>query len=180
VRVTTPTHPIAGYVSVNVSVAGIAGMVPTGALKITRGTRTCTIAKLSSTGSGVCSVVATAGTATISAAYAGDANYLATSGSSAPAVGKAASHLTITAKVTAASSGHHYITLTVKVTAIAGLIPSGTIAIRDGTQHCTATLSSGSAHCTITVGTGTYHPSTTYSGDSNYLTATVSTAIRAG
>jgi hypothetical protein len=65
----------------------------------------------------------------------------------------------------------------VTVSGVAGITPTGTVSISDGqggTCNTDALDSSGKASCEITEGTGTYTVTASYSGDSNYKSATKS------
>jgi hypothetical protein len=67
----------AGPVTYSVVVTGAAGLVPRGSVTVGDGAgRTCTIAALSVSGGGSCTITEPLGTYTVTASYAGDAAYL--------------------------------------------------------------------------------------------------------
>jgi large repetitive protein len=163
-------------VSVAVAVTTPGTGVPTGSVTVSGGTGvTCTVSLAGGTGS--CGLVfPTAGTKTITAAYAGDANYAgSTSAGASHQVNPAPSLTTITAHTPDPSTVGQAYTVSFTVTS-AGGTPTGTVAVSDGTGGtCAATVAVGSCQLTSTTA-GTKTLTASYAGDANF-TASVSAGV---
>ena len=182
VTVTGSPNPATGPRSVtySVSVKGVAGFTPTGSVSVSDGTLTCTIAALNGSGNGSCAISEPSGTYTVTASYAGSANYTAASGTSTETVGKAAPKVAIKGSPNPASAAGS-VTYTVTVTGASGFTPTGSVTVSDGTRSCTiSALGSGAGSCAISEPVGSFSVSAAYSGDPNYnpATATMSETVR--
>ncbi len=163
--------PVGAPYTVEVSVTSPAG-TPTGTITISDGTDDCTTGALSG-GSASCTLTSTtAGAKTLTASYAGDANYTSGSDTEAHTVSQATPTVTITSDDPDPSPVGAAYTVEVSVTSPAGT-PTGTVTISDGTDDCTTgALTGGSASCALTSTTGGSKTLTaTYSGDANFTTA---------
>lgn len=113
----------------------------------------------------------------VSAAYNGDSNFAASSGSLAngQTVNKADTS-TAVATITPEPSvvGQAYmVNVTVAAVSPGTGTPTGTVTIGDGTVNCMATLSSGSGNCSLTSTTaGTKTIGLSYNGDTNFNIST--------
>jgi hypothetical protein len=174
------TGTVAGAVVTSTSV----NVAPTGTVTLTAGTYTVSTT-LSSGGAYAFTVPANSlatGSDTISASYAGDANYGAATGT-APVTVTAAAALTPTLMVTPASSGvNSGASLSVTVTASGtGVTPTGTVTLTVAATETVAglpyssgaqALAGGTFTFTIPAGTladGTDTLNVLYSGDANYI-----------
>jgi hypothetical protein len=169
----SPTPATVGSVTYNVSVTGVAGTPPTGSVTVTDGTNDCSIPALSS-GAGQCAITEAAGSYSVQATYSGDNNYTTANGSLTENVGKATPTLTVTPPATAPTIGP--VSYQVSATEVAGLTPTGTVTLSDGSASCTISPFSESGACSLTEGAGTYTVQAFYSGDSNYNSANGSTS----
>jgi Big-like domain-containing protein len=161
-------------VAVSVSVTG-GGVTPTGGVTVTSGTDQCTIAALAG-GTGGCSLTLTsAGARTITAGYAGDANYAAASSAgTGHTVNPAATATAITADPTdpSAVSQAYTVSYTVTATAPGSGTPAGNVTVSDGQgATCTATVAAGSCSLTSTVA-GVLSLTAGYAGSSDYAAST--------
>jgi len=177
---TVPNPSIPGQaVLVNVTVLGDGVTVPTGNVTITGSDDVgATICPLNASGMTVgCAVTFTsAGARTLTATYAGDGNYVGSSGSASHNVSKGTpTAFLITADAPDPSLANVSVTVTV-VIAGAGVIPTGTVGISlSGGQAstCTITLVGGTGSCNVSFTTpGSYTITATYSGDGNYIIVT--------
>jgi len=144
------------------------GGTPTGNVTVSDGTDTCT----GSVAAGSCNLTpSTAGTQTLAATYAGDANF---SGSTSPGV----THTVTSASTTTTITGHtpdpsvvaQPVNVTFTVTSTGGT-PTGNVTVTDGTVGCTGPVAAGS--CTLTPLTpGTKTLTATYAGDGNFAGST--------
>ncbi|GAA2743398.1 hypothetical protein GCM10009868_16960 [Terrabacter aerolatus] len=135
-------------------------------------------------GTATCSTTwSSAGTRSLTAAYAGSAPYAASSSSVVGQVVNAASTTTRVASSTSPSVVGQSVTYTATVSAPApgGGVPSGTVTFRDGgsTITCaggaTQTLSSGTATCVVASGSaGTHSITAVYAGSTNHIASTSS------
>jgi hypothetical protein len=169
----TPDPSLPGQaVVVNVTVSGAGMPKPSGTVNITGADGNCNILLLAD-GTGSCSVTFnTTGHKTLTAAYNGDGNYAASSGTASHTVIKASTTTTITADNPDPSMPTHAITVSVKVDG-SGVTPTGTVDISGADINCTITLAGGTGSCNNvvfnTIGDKTL--TATYNGDGNYLTS---------
>ena len=158
-------------VPVNYSVAVVSpgGGTPTGNVTVSDGTYSCT----GSVAAGSCTITfANHGAKTLTAAYAGDANF---NGSvSAPGTAHLVNPASTTTAITSVSTNPSVVgqpvTIHYSVTAVApgGGTPTGNVTVSDGAQSCTGTVAVG--QCSIVFTTpGAKALSATYAGDGNYL-----------
>src|SRR5262249_5735836 len=169
----TPTSPVDGQgfmVSFTVTVSSPGAGTPTGNVTVSDGAVSCT----ATVGAGSCSLTSTtAGNKTLTATYAGDSNLNNSSGMTAHQVNKANTTTTITSDIPAPSvpGQAHPVSVTVAAVAPGAGLPSGSVAINDGTGGtCTVTaLSGGAGSCTLTSTTaGAKALVATYGGDANF------------
>lgn len=163
-----------GPVAYQVSVAGAAGIVPTGQVTVSDGGSSCPITLVG--GSGACSLDEAAAGYDVVATYGGDANY----GRAAGSVSEQVEQATPTVSISPASdpaAGPGSVTYDVAVGGVPGFVPSGGVTVSDGATSCDVlTLVAGGGSCSLVEGAGTYSVQATYSGDSNYLSADGSTS----
>ncbi|WP_156023205.1 Ig-like domain-containing protein [Terracoccus sp. 273MFTsu3.1] len=139
-----------------------------GSQTLSAGTATCTVAP------------ASAGTRSITAAYAGSAPYAGSSSAAVSQVVNAAATTTSVTSSTNPSVVGQSVTFTATVSASApgGGTPGGTVTFKDGatTLTCTGgtpTLTSGSTTCVVSlVSAGTRSITAVYSGSADHLTST--------
>jgi hypothetical protein len=169
VAVTPQAGATTGLVSYQVSVAGPAGaVVPTGSVQVSDGSNVCTAALTS--GAGGCSIEETAGGYSITASYGGDTNYSNATGTGSETVGLGLPAVTVTPSAGATTG---LVSYGVSVAGPAGaVVPTGSVQVSDGSNVCTAALTSGAGSCSIAEGAGGYSLTGTYSGDGNYSGAT--------
>jgi hypothetical protein len=164
----TPSQSVA----VSVTVSG-SGATPTGTVSITGADTNCSITL--SSGSGTCNVVFnTAGIKTLTAAYSGDGNYVASSDTESHTVNPlpgAPSTTSIIAHTPNPSTPGQAVTVNVSVSG-AGAAPTGTVDITGADNNCTLTLSGGSGSCNVVFST-TGHKILTalYNGDTTYASS---------
>ena len=174
-----PAQPVA----VNVTVGGT-GASPTGTVTITGADTNCTLTLIN--GSGSCNVVFnTTGSKTLTAAYNGDVNYVASSASTqhtVTTIAPGASVTTITADTPDPSVPLQSVAVSVTVNG-SGAAPTGTVAISGADTNCSITLSSGSGSCNVIFNstgsktlTATYGGSGSYTGSSSTTSHTVNNA----
>jgi CSLREA domain-containing protein len=174
--------------SVSVDSPGALGAVMTGNVTVSDGVSSC----VAGVGAGTCNLTSTtAGSKTITATYAGDANYNASPASTGVPhqVNKASTTVTITnaaALGTATVTGQSYTvqwSVTVdspgslsgsKSLAIGG--PTGTVTATDGVSTCMATIPTNSCSLTSTTA-GVKTITATYNGDTNYNASPASTGV---
>jgi large repetitive protein len=115
------------------------------------------------------------GSASIKATYSGDANFDAsTSAALTETVNKYTTSSSVVSGENPSSSGQS-VTFTATVTSSSGLIPTGTVTLKNGTATLGApqTLSSGVASFTTsTLAVGTHSITVVYNGDANDATST--------
>jgi hypothetical protein len=173
ITIDNPNPSTPGYVVVvGATVSGAGIPIPTGTVAITGADNNCNM--LLSNGTGSCSVTFnTTGYKTLTATYSGDGNYGPSSGSEYHVVIKGSTTTTITSITPEPSMPGQAVAMNVTVLG-GGVTPTGTVAITGADVNCTLTLSGGSGVCSVVSNTtGTKHLIATYSGDSNYLTSTV-------
>ncbi len=169
---TTPTSTTSGGTyTVNFTVTANApgGGTPTGTVNVSDGAGGTCSAALSG-GAGSCQLsTGLVGTRTITATYAGTADYSTSSGTASHTVTLLGSTTTITANTPNPSVIGQSVTFSVSVTSLLGT-PGGTVTITDGaTTLCTATLSGGAGSCSFTfTSAGTRTVTATYSGDATH------------
>ena len=156
-------------VTVSFSVAANApgAGTPTGNVTVSDGTQSCT----ATLAAGSCSITfASAGAKTLTATYAGDANFNGSTSAGEPhqvnPPAKADTTTTITSDTPDPSVVGQSVTINFTVTSSSGT-PTGNVTVSDGTQSCTATLAAGS--CSITFASaGAKTLTATYAGDANF------------
>ncbi|MEM9533172.1 MAG: Ig-like domain repeat protein, partial [Pseudomonadota bacterium] len=155
--------------SVAVTVSGD-GVDPTGSVMVDDGADNCSITLAA--GAGSCDLAsATAGGKTLTASYAGDANYLAAQDTEAHTVSQATPAVTITSDAPDPSPVGQAYEVVVTVTGD-GATPTGSVTIDDGAENCQLTLSGGTGSCNLTSTTvGARTLTAAYDGDANYSPA---------
>lgn len=143
---------------------------PTGTVTVNNSTGGSCTGSLSN-GSGTCNlIVGGTGTSTLSGTYSGDANY---TGSASPqsggiTVGKANSTTSVGTSPTATVVGQPY-AVNVKISPAYSGVPTGSVAVSDGTNSCAIILSGGAGSCSLaSSSTGTRTVTATYAGDGNF------------
>ena len=163
----TPDPSVVGQaVTVNYTVTSTAGS-PTGNVTVSDGTVSCT----GTVAGGSCSLTFTsAGAKTLTATYAGDANFdVSTSAGAAHTVNAAATTTTITSDNPDPSVVGETVMVNYSVTATSpgSGTPTGNVTVSNGTTSCTGTVGAGS--CSLTFTSAGSHPLTaTYAGDGNF------------
>jgi hypothetical protein len=111
------------------------------------------------------------GSKSLTATYAGDANFNASPASAAAShtVNKANTAAAITSDTPDPSTQFHAVTVqyTVPPQDPGGGTPTGNVTVSDGVDSCTATVAAGQCMLTLTT-TGTRTLTATYAGDTNY------------
>jgi len=141
---------------------------PTGNVTVTDGTDSC----VGTVAAGTCDLtLTTAGARTLTATYAGDANFASsTSAGVGHTVTQAATTTTITGVTPEPSLVGQAVTVAFSVTSSGG-VPTGDVTVSDGTLSCTGTVAAGSCSVTpLTPGPETFVA--TYAGDANFLGST--------
>jgi LPXTG-site transpeptidase (sortase) family protein len=140
---------------------------PTGDVTVTDGVDSCT----GTVAAGSCSLtLTTAGNRTLTATYAGDANFSGSTSAGEPhTVNQAATTTTITGDAPNPSVVGQAVTVNyaVAVTAPGSGAPTGNVTVTDGTDSCTGTVAAGSCNLTFT-STGSKTLTATYAGDANF------------
>jgi len=144
-----------------------AGGTPTGNVTVSDGTAQC----VGTVAAGSCSLTSTtAGGKTLTATYAGDANFASSvSVAAAHTVNQASTTTTITGDTPDPSTvGQSYtVSFTVAPNAPGGGTPTGNVTVSDGTAQCVGTVAAGS--CSLTsISAGAKTLTATYAGDANY------------
>jgi LPXTG-site transpeptidase (sortase) family protein len=156
-------------VTVNYIVAVVAPGTgtPTGTVTVSDGTQSCT----GTVAAGTCTITfSSAGSKTLTATYAGDANF---GGSTSPAEGHMVNMAGTTINITADAPDPSVagvplpVAYTVTVVAPGGGTPTGTVTITDGVDNCTVPVAAGACNLTMTT-VGGRLLTATYSGDANY------------
>jgi predicted outer membrane repeat protein len=173
----TPNPSVTGQgFAVTYTVTPANGGTPTGNVTVSDGTSFCT----ATVAAGQCTItIGAAGTATLTATYEGDVDFLtSTSTSVNQTVNKALTTTAITNQSVNPSVVGESVTITylVGVTAPGSGTPTGNVTVSDGLgATCTASVAAG--QCVITFTTsGPRTLTATYLGDSNYETSTSSGA----
>lgn len=145
------------------------GGTPTGNVTVSDGTSSCT----ATVAAGQCNLtITTAGTKTLTATYAGDANYNgATSPGFTQVVNKANTSAVITSQSTTSTptGQSFFVNFTVTVDAPGSGTPTGNVTVSDGVQSCTGTVASGICQLNLTT-LGPRTLTATYAGDANFNT----------
>jgi len=164
----TPDPSVVGQaVVVQYTVTPQGAGTPTGNVTVSDGVNSCT----GTVATGSCSLsLTTVGARTLTATYAGDANFNgSTSAGVAHTVNKADTTTTITADTPDPSTVGQAVTVnfTVVANAPGAGTPTGNVTVSDGVDSCTATVAAGS--CAITLANaGNRTLTATYAGDSNF------------
>ena len=144
---------------------------PTGNVTVSDGTDSCT----STAAAGTCSITfTTPGAKSLTATYAGDANFLtSTSAAESHTVSTASTTTTISSDLPDPSLVGEAVTINYSVVVVApgGGIPTGNVTVSDGTDNCTGTVAAGTCSITFTTA-GSKSLTATYAGDANFLTST--------
>ena len=168
--------------TVTVSAVAPGAGTPTGAVTFNDGATTLGTATLDSTGTASLTTSAlAAGTHTITASYAGDANFNAGTSSLSQVVNKMAATVTLNSSANPSLSGQS-VTFTISVAAASGNgTPTGTVALQDGSSPLsTLTLVNGQASFTISsLAVGSHSITASYAGDANFgaASATLSQTV---
>ncbi|MBS0555791.1 MAG: Ig-like domain repeat protein [Proteobacteria bacterium] len=169
------SYTISGSVVVKAPGSG----TPTGTVTVGDGSATSAPCTLSA-GAFSCTLASTsAGAKTLTATYAGDANYLGSSGTHAQTINKDATATTIASVApNPAGLGQAYVVSgTVSVSAPGAGTVTGTVTVSDGTALATCSLNSGAYSCNLTSFTaGAKTLTATYSGDTNNLTSSTTSS----
>ncbi len=156
------------HFSVEVTLPGSG--TPTGNVTVTDGTQICN----GSVAAGSCSIIfTTAGTKILTATYAGDNNFLASTSASQSHVVRAATTTAITSDQPDPSAVGQPVTFNyqVAVTPPGNGTPSGSVVVSDGAQSCFGSVAAGSCSITFTTA-GIKTLTATYVGDANFITST--------
>ena len=142
---------------------------PTGTVTVSDGTQSCT----GTARGGGCSIIfTTPGAKTLTATYAGDANFNGSGSVSgvAHAVNKASTTTTITSDLPDPSVAGQSVTInySVAVTAPGHGTPTGNVTISDGLLSCTGSAAAGSCSITFT-SPGTKNLTASYAGDTSFI-----------
>jgi hypothetical protein len=170
----SPDPSVVGQaVTVNYSVAVVApgSGSPTSNVTVSDGTDSCT----GTAAAGTCSITfSSPGEKTLTATYAGNANFNgSTSTTATHTVNKASTTTTITTDAPDPSVVSQAVTInySVAVTSPGTGTPTGNVTVSDGTQSCTGTVSAGTCSITFTTA-GDKSLTATYAGDANFSSST--------
>jgi serine protease len=176
-----PAASAGGKATVGVTVTGAfpgSGVAaPSGSVTVSDGTRHCLalLSGASGAATGSCQLAEpNAGSFIVSASFAGDSNFNASTNSTPLAVNKVKSVTTLTlSKASIAYGTQKSEVFTFKVTAAAGGTPYGSVGVYQGVAKvCTATLSKGKATCSLKakeLKKGSHTLYGYYGGDKNHL-----------
>lgn len=174
----TPSPSVAGQsVSFTTTLTGTASNgTPNGTVNIDFGDGNSSTVTLSGGTATTTHTYTTAGSKSVTANYSGDGtNYVASSGSLTQTVNKATSSPGLNISPSPGVAGQAS-TFSVTVTGASGVpTPTGTVTLNfgDGSSQSVLTLSNGTASTTHTYATaGNFTVNMSYSGDTNYATAT--------
>ncbi len=182
IQVTASPNPgvYGGSIELDATVTG-SGLTPTGTITFYDSSNTIGSATLSSGMASYTTAALSAGTHSIAASYAGDANY--TSGSSTVlnlTVNKAAAAVALTPSSIQITDEQNVI-VSVSVSGGSGLLtPSGTVTLSSGSYSQDQALSKGLASFSIPAGSlssGTNTLTAAYQGDAQYSASTATTSI---
>ena len=162
-------------VSFTVTVNSPGAGTPTGNVTVSDGAASCT----ATVAAGGCSLTSTtAGSKTLTAAYAGDSNFNGGTSTAEP-------HQVQKADTTTAITGHtptssvvgqaYTVSFNVTVNSPGAGTPTGNVTVSDGAVSCTATVAVGSCSLTSTTA-GNKTLTATYAGDSNFNNSSGMTA----
>jgi Ca2+-binding RTX toxin-like protein len=164
----TPDPSVVGQpVTVQYSVVPSGAGTPTGNVTVSDGTDSC----VGTVAAGQCTITLTSsGAKSLTASYAGDANFNASSSAAEPHQVNAADTTTaITSDTPDPSAVGESVTIAYSVAASApgGGTPTGNVTVSDGTNGCTGTAAAG--QCTITFATsGAKSLTATYAGTASF------------
>jgi hypothetical protein len=159
----TPNPSVVGQaVVVNFTVTSSGG-IPTGNVTVTDGTVNCS----GTVAAGTCTLTPTSlGAKTLTATYAGDANFFGSSGTASHQV-KANTTTTITSHTPDPSVVGQAVVVNFTVTSSGGT-PTGNVTVTDGTVNCSGTVAAGT--CTLTpTSLGAKILTATYAGDAYFF-----------
>lgn len=173
----TPDPSVTGQpVTVNFSVASLVGSVPTapaGNVTVSDGTVSCT----ASIAAGQCTLTfSSSGVKSLTATYAGDANF--NESTSSPAVSHTVNPANTTTTISAdspdPSAAGQAVTVNFNVAAVGpgSGTPTGNVTVSDGVDSCTGTIASGTCSLTLTTG-GSRTLTATYAGDTTFNGSTL-------
>ena len=168
-----PDPSVSGQaVSVHFTVVPTGSGTPTGNVTVTDGTQSCT----GTVAAGQCTIAfATAGARSLTATYAGDANYNASPASASVShqVNPADTTTTITSDTPDPSAVGQAVTVNFVVAAAApgAGTPAGNVTVSDGVDACTATVATGSCSVSLTTA-GPRTLTATYAGNANFNAST--------
>ena len=176
----TPDPSTVGQpVTVTVAVAAVAPGVgtPAGAVTVSNGTDQCTIANIATSSS--CQITfSVAGTTSLIATYAGNANY---NGSASSATSHTTTPATTTTAIVSETPDPSFtgqsVQVTVSVAPSTSGAPTGNVTVTDGVATCNITLPSATNSCLMTFNAvGTTALVATYAGDASFA-GSVSTPV---
>ena len=164
----TPDPSVIGQAVVVTYTVTSTGGTPTGNVTVSDGTINCT----GTVAAGTCTLTpTTAGAKTLTATYAGDANYAGSSDTESHTVSQGPTTTTITADAPDPSTPGQSVAVSVTVSGT-GISPTGTVIITGADTNCTITLSGGIGSCNAVFTTaGAKTLTATYSGDGNYMSS---------
>jgi trimeric autotransporter adhesin len=186
----SPTTPSLGQtvtLTATVVVASPGAGTPTGTVQFFNGTTSLGTGTLSAGTARITTSSLPVGSASITATYSGDANFVASTSTAATVTIAQASTTTSLTVSNTSPGAFDTVTLSATVAAVSPAVgtPTGTVEfLADGSSLGTATLSAGQATLSVVLPIGTDSVTAQYSGDSNFafstssaVTATVGTAI---
>lgn len=147
------------------------GMTPTGNVRVTDGTNSCTAA----VSAGECSLTLTSvGSRSLIATFLGDDNFNGSTSAPVPHLVKYGTTTGITLDSPDPSVVGQSVTVHYSVTPLSGSnTPTGNVTVTDGTTLCTAVVAAG--QCTLLLSTpGVRSLTATYAGDGNFVGSTSS------
>ena len=157
-------------INYNVAVTSPGGGTPTGNVTVVDGTDSCT----GTAAAGNCSFTFTSvGVKTLTATYAGDANFNTSSSATEGHAVRAATTTAINSDLPDPSVVGQSVTINYSVTVNppGNGTPTGNVTVSAGTQSCSGTVAAGS--CSITfITAGVKSLTATYAGDTNFITST--------
>ena len=153
-------------ITVTYTVVGQFGGTPTGSVTVSDGVNSC----MGTVAAGQCNVaLTTVGNRTLSATYAGDANFNGSSDTEPHIVNKADTTTFITAESADPTAQGEVFTVfyVVNVNAPGTGTPTGNVTVSDGVNSCVGTAAAG--QCSLALNTGGMRTLTaTYAGDTNF------------